>query len=102
SGAEHDRVALEVQADGALAHVQQAEEVRLAGADLCRAPEAVAAIVDGMDERQAAELPPRRAGGEGLAGGRDRPDCEPEGVRPREHLAPALSEVRCLDVSQLA
>jgi hypothetical protein len=52
AGTQHDRVALEVQADGALAHVQQAEEVGLARADLGRAPEAVAAIVDGMDERQ--------------------------------------------------
>ena len=102
AGAEHDRLALEVQADRALAHVQQAEEVRLAGGDLGRAPAAVAAIVHGMDERQAAELPPRRAGGERLAGRRDRPDGEPEGVRPRQYLKPALCQVRSLDVAQLA
>jgi len=102
AGAEHDPLALEVQADGAVTHVQQADEVRLAGRDLGWAPAALAAIVHGMDEGQAAELPPRRAGGEALAGRRACPDRESEGVGPRQYLEPALCQVRGLDVSQVA
>jgi hypothetical protein len=100
--AEHDRLALEVQANRAAAHIQQAEEVRGVGGDLGSASAAVTAIVHGLDKRKAAERPPRRAGGERLAGRRDGLDREPEGVGPRKHLAPTLCEVRCLDVAQVA